>query len=222
VDSTSITVTAYQHVHACFHAISLLLPPFFPFCSVTSSQVPAAVGFKTSICDNNQNKGGSNKLLCVSATHTHTYTSARACRATISPLFSQMSTRTVKDVFIGCLPCSVTQNVSASQVVQAVKLWITQHDILRASMTAEGFFAQPDTFGWAASPALLLYWSDVVAAKFLKFAASEYAYLHVPADGGTTWLTAKTAQLVTLQHLRETTQQILQDLSKRHPTLPLR
>ncbi|KPA84090.1 dicer-like protein [Leptomonas pyrrhocoris] len=132
-----------------------------------------------------------------------------------------MPTPTVEDVFVSCLSSSVTQGIRAEHIMQATKAWLTQHEVLR-STTAEDFFAQPDTFGWSAAREFLLYWMDVVTGKFLKFAASEYAYFHLPAEADTMWLTVKTSQLIKLEHLKSTFQQQLQRLSATDASLPWR
>nr|AOA52372.1 dicer 1 [Crithidia acanthocephali] len=134
-----------------------------------------------------------------------------------------MTTSTVQDVFVACLPGSVTQVVSAAHVVQAMRVWLTRHNVLGSNaIAADDFFAQPDIFGWAASPDFLVYWQTTVSAKFLKFAASEYAYFHISAEQDTMWLTAKTAQLVKVEHLKATMLQQLQEVSQENAALPLR
>lgn len=125
---------------------------------------------------------------------------------------SPLPALTVEDVFIGLLPASLTQVVSAAHTVLIAKAWLTQHEVLR-TRTADDFFAQPDAFGWAATPKLLSYWQGAVTAKFLKFAASEYAYFHLPSQEDTMWLTGETALLIKLDHVKTAVQRLLQQLT---------
>ncbi|CAJ1025739.1 putative La HTH in kinetoplastid DICER domain/KptA in kinetoplastid DICER domain/Prim-pol 4 [Leishmania shawi] len=126
---------------------------------------------------------------------------------------------TVEDVFIGCISEAALRVVSPQIIMQAVKLWLTQQSVLK-SINPEGFFAQPDTFGWSAAPEFLRYWVPLVAQKFNKFAASEYAFLHPPSHVGTGCLTSKTATLLSLDHLQNTFHQQLQDLASTGAMLP--
>lgn len=133
-----------------------------------------------------------------------------------------MSALTVEDVFVRCLPVNSGASISHEHIVQAAKVWLTQRKVLPHPTTADDFFRQTDTFGWAAVPDFLPYWLSSVAAKFLKFAASEYAFFHLPPDADTMWLTSMTAQLVKLEHLKHTFQQLLQNLSSTNTSLPWR
>ncbi|KAG5478630.1 hypothetical protein LSCM1_06033 [Leishmania martiniquensis] len=126
---------------------------------------------------------------------------------------------TVEDVFIGCISSTLVRVVSRQLIMRAAKLWLTQHTVLK-SMKAEAFFAQPDTFGWSAASEFLHYWAASVVQKFIKFAASEYAYFHLPTNAGTEWLTSMTAALVNLEHLQSCFQQQLQELTSIDSTLP--
>nr|AOA52374.1 dicer 1 [Zelonia costaricensis] len=137
------------------------------------------------------------------------------------PAASTSSAGTVEDAFVGCLIPNITRAVPRPVLLRAVRLWLTQHAVLKSG-TPEDFFARPDTFGWSAAPEFLRYWVAIVVQKFNKLMASEYAYSHPPPGVATEWLTFKTALLVKVEHLQNTFQQQLQDLAAVDATLPWR